>query len=77
MGPKETLLVGLVGVGVAGAWWLLRRAKREDYQRERRDAAERAARAEQTETTADDEAEADIIEDLERDARADDKDSQA
>jgi Flp pilus assembly protein TadB len=63
-------VAGLLTVGVGYVRWRFQRTRREDWQREMREAAEGLSRA-----TTDDERDIwrKIIEDLERDARADDK----
>lgn len=70
MNAWQQALIAALPIIVAGGWWMLQRAKREDWQREMREAAEGLARAQTDEERAVWRA---IIEDLERDARADDK----
>lgn len=55
MKPWQQTLLALLPVVVAGGWWLLRRAQREDVQRELDDLKREAAEAERTETKTDDE----------------------
>jgi len=71
MSPELKLaLVGLLTVGVGYVRWRFKRTKREDWQREMREAATDLANATTDEERA---AYAEIIEDLKRDARAADR----